>query len=261
MAPRASPSTSAMIVTRARNGIAPSGRQPLVASDSRPMPPKPRPSKAKPKAKVPSGGGSRSTRQWIVIAAGAGLGVIVVSLGIALLGGSGEGAGDARLALEEAGCTLTVVKALDNASDHSDVRTPDAKPEWNTFPPTNGPHYGVAAVYGAFDAPLDQARVVHNLEHGAVYIQYGSEVPPETVDRLKAFYDEHQDGTLLAPLPELGTTIALGAWVAPDGGFRRGQGYLAECETFDQAAYAAFFDAYQFKGPERFPASAMRPGQ
>ncbi len=226
-----------------------------------PMPPKPRPSKAKPRAKTPPGGNGPSRRSWIVIAAGAGLGILVVALGLVLLGGNKDGAGDARAALEAAGCTLTVVKAADNSPDHSDVPEPDTKVDWNTFPPTNGPHYGIPAVFGAYDTPLEQTRVVHNLEHGGVYIQYGSKVPPATVAQLKSFYEGHQDGTLLAPLPALGTTIALGAWVAPDGGYRRGQGYLAKCETFDEQAYAAFFDAYQFKGPERFPASAMRPGQ
>jgi Protein of unknown function (DUF3105) len=227
--------------------------------DSRPMPPKPR--SGKPKAKTPPAGHPARGRSWIVIAAGAALGVIVVALGLVLLGGgNGGSAGDARVALEQAGCTLTVVKALDNKSDHSDVPTPETKVEWNTDPPTNGPHFGVPAIFGAYDAPLEQTRVVHNLEHGGVYIQYGSDVPQATVEKLRAFYDDHQNGTLLAPLPELGTTIALGAWVAPDGGYRRGQGYLAKCEDFDQAAFAAFFDAYQFKGPERFPPNTLAPG-
>jgi Protein of unknown function (DUF3105) len=223
------------------------------------MPPKPR--SGKPRSKAPPAASSARGRSWIVIAAGAGLGVLVVALGLVLLGGANGGsAGDARAALEQAGCTLTVVKALDNKPDHSDVPTPETKVTWNTSPPTNGPHFGVPAIFGVYDTPLEQTRVVHNLEHGGVYIQYGSDVSPETVDELRAFYDDHQDGTLLAPLPELGRTIALGAWVAPDGGYRRGQGYLAKCQGFDRAAFAAFFDAYQFKGPERFPPSTLAPG-
>lgn len=171
---------------------------------------------------------------------------------------------EAKSALTRAGCTLTVVRALKNASDHSDVPTPDARPTWNTFPPTNGPHYREPVVFGAYDVPLQQARVVHNLEHGGVYVQYGRGVPAATVARLKAFYAAHENGTLLAPLPELGRTIALGAWVAPDnsvpGRTDRGEGYLARCTGYDEKAYDAFFAAYQFKGPERFPPSALAPG-
>lgn len=227
------------------------------------MPPKPRTSTKRP------GGGAGDPRPLLPLVLGAsGLVMLALVLGWLLLGG-GAGvdsakAETAKTALEQAGCTLTVVKALRNASDHSDVPTPDTKPKWNTFPPTNGPHYGETALFGAYDEPLQQARVVHNLEHGGVYIQYGKDVPEATVAQLEGFYDDHQNGTLLAPLPELGATIALGAWVAPDnsgaGRADRGEGYLAKCTTFDEAAYAAFFDAYQFKGPERFPASAMAPG-
>jgi hypothetical protein len=196
-----------------------------------------------------------------------GLVLLALVLGWVLVGGGSgvdsEKSATAKAALEQAGCTLTVVRALKNASDHSDVPTPDTKPRWNTFPPTNGPHYGETAVFGAYDEPLQQARVVHNLEHGGVYIQYGKDVPEATVTELQGFYDDHQNGTLLAPLPELGKTIALGVWVAPDnsaGSKDRGEGYLATCTTYDENAYAAFFDAYQFKGPERFPESAMAPG-
>ncbi|MGZ8688062.1 MAG: DUF3105 domain-containing protein [Gaiellaceae bacterium] len=223
------------------------------------MPPKPRTSTKKP-------AGSRPLLPLLLGASG--LVMLTLVLGWMLLGGDSgvdsAKAETAKTALEQAGCTLTVVKALKNASDHSDVPSPDARPKWNTFPPTNGPHYGEAALFGAYEEPLEQARVVHNLEHGGVYVQYGKDVPDATVAELKGFYDDHLNGTLLAPLPELGKTIALGAWVAPDsavaGAGERGSGYLAKCTTFDESAYAAFFDAYQFKGPERFPASAMAPG-
>lgn len=224
------------------------------------MPPKPRATTSR------KPGPDASRRQLPILLGASGLVALALVLGWLLLGSGGgadkQKSADAKAALEQAGCTLTVVKALKNASDHSDVATPDAKPKWNTFPPTNGPHYGEAAIFGAYEVPLQQARVVHNLEHGGVYIQYGKDVPAATVAELKGFYDDHLNGTLLAPLPQLGKTIAIGAWVAPDnaGSRDRGEGYLAKCTAYDEKAFSAFFDAYQFKGPERFPASAMAPG-
>ncbi len=149
------------------------------------------------------------------------------------------------------------MKALKNASDHSDVATPDAKPKWNTFPPTNGPHYGETALFGAYDEPLQQARVVHNLEHGGVYIQYGKDVPAATVAELKGFYDDHKNGTLLAPLPELGETIALGAWVAPDnsvpGRTDRGEGYLAKCADLRREGVRRLLRRLPVQGPRALP--------
>lgn len=177
------------------------------------------------------------------------------------LGGPASSAppGNARAALEAAGCTLTEVAAPPNAADHSDVSGPgEVSPAWNTDPPTGGPHYGETLVYGAYDEPVEQARLVHNLEHGAVFVQYGATVPTETVTALRSFYDAQPDGLVLAPYPSLGAKIALGAWNA-DGG-ARGTGRLAVCRDFDEDAFAAFLAAYQFRGPERIPASSMKPG-
>jgi hypothetical protein len=104
---------------------------------------------------------------------------------------------------------------------------------------------------------------VHNLEHGGAYIQYGDDVPEETVAQLRDFYDEHRNGTLLAPLPSLGDEIALGVWVTPERageGSDRGVGYLAKCTEFDEEAFSTFFDEFQFKGPERFSPNLLSPG-
>lgn len=99
---------------------------------------------------------------------------------------------------------------------------------------------------------------MHNLEHGAAYVQYGKDVSDSTVAALRAFYESNRYGTLLAPYPSLGGRIALGAWV--DEGSGRGDGVQALCTTFDEKASQAFLAAYQFRGPERFAPTAMAPG-
>lgn len=204
----------------------------------------------------------RPDNRRTLIGVGVAAGVVLVAGGLSLLlrTGGAEATVDARPALEAAGCTLSVSRAPDNASDHSDVASPDVvSPAWTSDPPTAGPHYGETAIYGAYDAPLQQARLVHNLEHGAVYVQYGKDVPADTVAELRAFYERNRYGTLLAPYPSLGSKIALGAWV--DEGSGRGDGVQALCSAFDADAYQAFLAAYQFKGPERFAPTTMAPGR
>jgi hypothetical protein len=187
------------------------------------------------------------------------LAVVVVVL--AATGGGSGGIDEARVrsAAEAAGCTYISKPAV---KPRSHTVQPDGRsPKWNTVPPTSGPHYAVPAVWGAYSEPLQQARVVHNLEHGGLFIQYGGDVPAATVQELRSFYEDHTRGTLLAPYPSLGKQIAVGAWTAPEADPDNGTAHLMKCTKFDDKAFSAFFDEFQFKGPERFPPDTLLPGQ
>src|SRR5688572_26324301 len=116
------------------------------------MPPKPRPH-GKPKHPGPPKG---TDRRFIAIAAAAGVAVVVAGVALALANGGDDGPGDARAALEAAGCTLTSVDAIRGV--HS-ITTPDgSSDEWNTDPPTTGPHYEVPVIWGSYDEPVNQAQ-------------------------------------------------------------------------------------------------------
>lgn len=222
----------------------------------------------KPKVKAPKQRTSSSTgdasrrRAWTVGAAVAGvaLGFAVIAVLLGLVGGGdGPDVEALRADLQAAGCTLKVAPTRGYPErSHSVVNPNGTSPLWNTDPPTSGPHYGVAAIFGIYEDELEMARVVHNLEHGGVYILYGDEVPDETVEQLRAFYDDHQTGTIMAPLDRLGDQFALGAWVFESD--EDDNGYLAKCRAFDEDAVSSFFSALQFRGPERFDPSALQPG-
>jgi uncharacterized protein DUF3105 len=197
----------------------------------------------------------------VVAIAGLVLGAAAVVFALGFVGGSdGPSEADVRVKLEAAGCTLHSVKALPGR--HS--LAPDGSAKWNTDPPTSGPHFGFnpngsvgTVIWGAYSEPVQLARLVHNLEHGGIYILYGDDVPDATVEQLRAFYDDHKNGTVLAPYPKLGDKIALGAWV---GDTDNAKGQLAKCTAFDDAAFSEFFEGFQFQGPERFPSDALLPG-
>ena len=82
--------------------------------------------------------------------------------------------GDARAAVEAAGCTLAATPAL--VGQHTVTSPTGSSKKWNTTPPTSGPHYAIPVVYGMYDEPVNQAQLVHNLEHGAIAVQYGDDV-------------------------------------------------------------------------------------
>jgi hypothetical protein len=176
--------------------------------------------------------------------------------------GGGDDGDDVATAMEAAGCRLQAVPGVQG--DHTAELDATKDPKWNTNPPTSGPHYPVPAVYGEYDSPLKVAQVVHNLEHGAMYVLYGPDVPEATVAQLREFYADDRQGMLLAPLPSLGDKIALGAWTVPED-FQPNTGddgtaYLATCTQYDEDAFKTFRDELRFRGPERFPPESLEPG-
>ena len=204
-------------------------------------------------------------RKLILASVASALVVAALVLGVVFLTGGGDGSdgvAEVRAALTEAGCTLQSEPA--QAGDHTAAVDATSDPKWNTEPPTSGPHFGTPAIFGIYDAPVNVAQAVHNLEHGGIYIFYGDDVPAETVAQLGEFYEEDKTALLVARLPELGETIALGAWVTPDprpGAVAEGgQGHLAECTEFDENAFSTFRDEFRFRGPERFPPDQLEPG-
>ena len=209
-----------------------------------------------PKQRATTGSDDAERRRKLLLIGGVLTALVAAGILFALLGRGGSAPDEeaVRADLAAAGCTLRSVKAL--PGDHS-VSPDGVSDKWNTDPPTNGPHYGVAAIFGIYEDELEPARVIHNLEHGGVFILYGDEVPDSTVQQLEAFYDGHKTGTIMAPYARLGDEFALGAWVAEGG---EAKGHLAKCETFDDGAVSSFFGAFQFLGPERFDPSDLQPG-
>ena len=232
----------------------------MARKDRAPNPPK-RP-QAPQRRSTPSGprDADRQRRLLYIVAATGLIGLAIV-LGVVFFAGGG-GDDDLAATMQEAGCELKTVPAI--VGNHSAKLDATSDKQWNTDPPTSGPHYEVPAVYGEYDTPLKIAQVVHNLEHGAIFVLYGPKVPAATVQQLRDFYNEDTTGVLLAPYPKLGAKIALGAWTVPDDfepGAKNGTSYLATCTTFDEGAFSAFRDDLRFRGPERFPEDALHPGQ
>lgn len=180
----------------------------------------------------------------------AGAGALAIAVVVFLLVGRGGDEGGSTpaglvAAMRAGGCTLKTYPS----EGRGHVADLNAKIKYKTFPPTSGKHYFSPAIFDQYDSPVNERQAVHNLEHGAIVIQYGSKVPPATVERITAFYREDPNGLLVAPLPTLGTRVALTAWT-----------HLAMCTRFDPTAAAKFRDAYRYHGPEKFAPDQLRPG-
>jgi len=214
-----------------------------------------------PRKRAPVHAPADQRRQRLILYGVAASGIValaIVLIALVAFGGGGGGSSDPTSALTAAGCTL---KSYPGVS-RKHIDNPNARPKvWNSFPPTSGPHYLTPAIYDFYTEPVALARVLHNLEHGGVYMLYGSKTPADTASKLRTIYDKDPRGLVVAPLPELGKTIALGAWTSKKPGSSDvGTGHLAKCTKVDDKAFEAFISAYRGKGPEGFPLDALQPG-
>jgi hypothetical protein len=182
-----------------------------------------------------------STRIWLI-----GTGVVVVGVIAAVALATTLGGGSDTSALAAAGC---VQETFPSQGRKHETELP-ADFTYNSFPATSGPHHPQAVLWNLYTEPVLELRVVHNLEHGGVVVQYGDQVPEATVDEITSWYQaSDRNGIVVAPLPALGDKIALTAWTK-----------LATCTKFDEKAFDAFVDLHRGKGPERIPLEAMTPG-
>lgn len=195
---------------------------------------------------------------WLIVGAVAVLAVVGAAAAYFLTRGDDSPSESVAQAMEAAGCTYKTYPGLP-AGVH--ISNPNATPkEWNSFPPTSGPHYGQWVIWGEYDQPVRLAQSVHNLEHGGIVMFYGSDVSQDEITKLRSFYREDATAMLLAPLPRLGNKIALTAWYSADPASGDSQGILAECTAFNEDAFRTFRDTYRFKGPERIPPESLQPG-
>ena len=200
---------------------------------------------------------ARRRRNVFLALAAAALVAAAIVLGALLLSG---GSVNEQEVLQEAGFTLKTYPGLEGTH----IQNLNAKPKWNSNPPTSGPHYPTPAIWGFYDSPVKLIQSVHNLEHGGVVIHYGPDVSDETIAEIRAWYDDDPNGLLVSPLPSLKPKngIALSAWTAPEraAGGDNGRGYLAIGTKFDEKAFSTFRDEHRYKGPERFPPDLLTPG-
>jgi Protein of unknown function (DUF3105) len=185
----------------------------------------------------------------VVIAAGA------VGIAMAFRGGSGA---------EANGVDGPCVRQTFPPQGRQHVQELGKNFTYNSFTPTSGPHYPVPAVYNIYDQPVPEIRLVHNLEHGAIVVQYGSKVPRSVIQQIADWYAKSPLGMIVAPLPtaqsDLHSTPTPGA---DKKIFVTAWTHLASCSTFDEDAFSRFRDDYRGpKGdnPEKYPLSELQPG-
>jgi Protein of unknown function (DUF3105) len=200
-------------------------------------PPPPRRAVQAPKQRTAPRDDARNKKLLYVIGA-SGFVMLAVVIGIFALMGSGddtESAEGAVATIRGAGWTYQQTK------NQGRTHVPElaANFKYNTVPATSGQHSNQTVVYGVYDQPVSEINYVHNLEHGAVGMFYGPDVPEESVARMQEFYNQDPRGLIMALDDRLGDQIALTAWT-----------HIAKGKTFDEEVFDTFIGEFGFRGPE-----------
>lgn len=157
--------------------------------------------------------------------------VIVVAMG---LGFWLYRASDSKLPEDLPGVSYEIQGAVHIAEGSID------HPAYNSNPPTSGWHWPKPAACGVYQAPLPDERLLHNLEHGGIWISYlPDSIPDDDRAKLEDFARRFNN-VLVLPRPQNDANIALAAW-----------GRLLKLKDFDEPQILGFIRALMDKGPEK----------
>ncbi len=124
--------------------------------------------------------------------------------------------------------------------DHINLGQPH--PAYSSNPPTSGWHAGAPAEWGPYRNEIPDEVLVHNLEHGGIWISYKDPGDTNLVDKLEALAKRYPSKIIVAPRPKDDTKIAVAAWE-----------HLLKLDTYDEKKIVNFIDAYRNRGPEDVP--------
>ncbi len=111
-------------------------------------------------------------------------------------------------------------------------------PKYNSNPPTSGPH--ARPVKGGFySSELKDINVIHNLEHGFVWITYKN-IDDKTITELEKIGRRYSRSVVISPRKANDSTIALASW-----------GRLEKMKVFNEKQILYFIKKNRNRSPER----------
>lgn len=139
---------------------------------------------------------------------------------------------------------IYAVEIPDQGRNHIDVGAPH--PVYNSNPPTSGWHYENPAEKGVYKKELSDEQLIHNLEHGYIWISYRSDASPKIVEQLENFYGFGKK-IIVEPRKENDKLIAISAWNWLDKFDPESKEKLSDVEL---KQIQDFVDTYINRGPE-----------
>lgn len=115
---------------------------------------------------------------------------------------------------------------------------------YNSNPPTSGPHNVNPAEWRVYKEEIADQILIHNLEHGGVWISYRSGVDEAVLKKLEDIATAFGRKVIMTPRQANDSDIALAAWTRLD---------KFSAAEFSEERVREFIRAYRNKGPEFVP--------
>ena len=109
---------------------------------------------------------------------------------------------------------------------------------YNSNTPTSGPHYVRPAEWGVYQEALPDEQLVHNLEHGGIWISY-KEIDENTKAQIEALAKRYPRSVVVTPREGNDASIVLASW-----------GRLEKLEEFDETRIKNYIRKNINKSPE-----------
>lgn len=125
----------------------------------------------------------------------------------------------------------------DQGTEHLEVGAPT--PEYNSDPPTSGPHSSTPAPCGIYRQPVPDPAYLHSMEHGAIVVQYDPELSQDQIEELEEIGRQVGGEIIVAPRPDNPAAVSIVAWTQ-----------LLLLDSVDGDVITAFEREYGNRSPE-----------
>ncbi|MEK7198229.1 MAG: DUF3105 domain-containing protein [Patescibacteria group bacterium] len=139
---------------------------------------------------------------------------------------------------------IYAINIEDQGRTHIDIGA--SHPDYNSNPPTSGWHYFEWKQKGVYKEQQPDGNLIHNLEHGYIWISYRPDASSEIIKQLEDFYGLGKK-IIIEPRKENDKLIALAAWNWLDTFDPVSGDSLSDAEL---KRIGDFIDQYINQGPE-----------
>lgn len=122
----------------------------------------------------------------------------------------------------------------------SHIKPGEEHEAYNSNPPTSGAHWVDPAKWGVYNNPLIDEQVVHNLEHGGIWISYKN-IDESTLENLKKIAKANSQSVIISPREGNDSRIVLASWTR-----------LENMEEYDETKILDFISRNKNNSPEPF---------